>query len=150
MGLTEMKDGQSAYAIFRLAMGVNIFIHGVVRIGGSGVHDFASKTAQSFLPTFLPGWSVFAFLIVLPFAEATLGALMALGLFTKWSLIAGNLLMVLLILGTALRSDWTTLGVQMIYSIAYYLLLSHINRNRLSLDALLFRKGSLSDVQPER
>jgi uncharacterized membrane protein YphA (DoxX/SURF4 family) len=92
-----MKGRWIAYAIFRLALGVNIFIHGVVRISGSGVHDFASKTTQSFLPTFLPIWSVFAFLIVLPFVEAALGALIALGLLTKWSLIAGSLLMVLLI-----------------------------------------------------
>jgi thiosulfate dehydrogenase [quinone] large subunit len=145
-----MRDRQTAYAIFRLAMGVNIFVHGVVRIFGSGVHDFASKTAQSFLPTFLPSWSVFGFLIVLPFAEAASGAFMALGLFTKWSLIAGNLLMVLLILGTALRSDWATVGVQMIYSMAYYLLLSNVRQNDLSLDALLFRERSRSVVQPER
>jgi thiosulfate dehydrogenase (quinone) large subunit len=93
-----MKGRWIAYAIFRLALGENIFIHGVVRISGSGVHDFASKATQSFFPTFLPIWSVLAFLIVLPFVEAALGALMALGLLTKWSLIAGSLLMVLLIL----------------------------------------------------
>jgi thiosulfate dehydrogenase [quinone] large subunit len=136
-----MKDRWTAYAIFRLALGVNIFIHGVVRISGSGAHEFASKTTQSFLPTFLPIWSVFAFLIVLPFVEAALGALMALGLLTKWSLVAGSLLMVLLIFGTALRSDWATLGVQMIYSITYYLLLSHLRQNELSVDAFFLRKG---------
>jgi thiosulfate dehydrogenase (quinone) large subunit len=70
-----------------------------------------------------------------------LGPLIALGLFTKWSLLAGSLLMALLIFGTALRSDWATPGVQMVYAIVYYLVLSHLRRNELPLDAFFFRKG---------
>jgi thiosulfate dehydrogenase [quinone] large subunit len=140
-GSHETNDHWIAYGIFRLALGVNIFIHGVVRIFGLGVHDFATKTAQSFPPTVLPTWSIFAFLILLPFVEAVLGALIAIGLFTRWALITGSIVMVLLILGTALRSDWATVGVQMIYSITYYILSSHLERNRLSLDSLLLRQG---------
>jgi thiosulfate dehydrogenase [quinone] large subunit len=49
--------------------------------------------------------------------------------------------MVLLIFGTALRSDWATLGVQMIYSITYYLLLSHLRQNEFSVDAFFLLKG---------
>ena len=140
-GSDKIRDHWIAYGIFRLALGINIFTHGIVRIFGSGPRDFASKTAQAFLPTFLPPWLVFAFLIVLPFVETVLGALMALGLFTRWSLILGSLVIVLLIFGTALRSDWATVGLQMIYSISYYFLLSHLGRNVLSLDTLLSRKG---------
>jgi thiosulfate dehydrogenase [quinone] large subunit len=137
LGSIVIRDRCIAYGIFRFALGVNIFIHGIVRIFGSGPKDFASKTTQSFLPTLLPMWLVFGFLVVLPFVETALGALIAMGLFTRWSLIVGGLLMVLLIFGNALRSDWATVGVQMIYSISYYLLLSHLGRNGLSLDALL-------------
>lgn len=138
-GSTVIKDRWIAYGVFRFALGVNIFIHGIARIYGSGPRDFASKTAQSFLSTFLPAWSVFAFLIVLPFVETVLGALIAMGLLTRWSLIVGSLVMVLLIFGTALRGDWATVGVQMIYSISYYLLLCQLDRNRLSLDTRLSR-----------
>jgi len=73
--------------------------------------------------------------------ETVLGALIAMGLFTRWSLVVGSLVMVLLIFGTALHSDWATVGTQMIYSISYYLLLSYLDRNGLSLDTLLSRKG---------
>ena len=36
------------------------------------------------------------------------------------------LLMAALILGTALIEDWNTLGIQMIYVVVYYLLLTNL------------------------
>jgi hypothetical protein len=42
-----------------------------------------------------------------------------------------------LVFGTALRSDWNTVGVQMIYAITYYFLLVHRSSDRFSLDTLL-------------
>jgi hypothetical protein len=59
-----------------------------------------------------------------------------LGLFTRWALTLGGLLITALIFGTALRSDWTTVGIQMIYAITYYLLLLNRVDNAFSLDAL--------------
>jgi hypothetical protein len=44
--------------------------------------------------------------------------------------------MICLIFGTALQSDWTTVGVQMICSIGYYLLLFYRRYNVISLDSL--------------
>jgi hypothetical protein len=44
-------------------------------------------------------------LMVLPFAEFVLGDLITLGLFTRWALTLGGLLIAALIFGTALRSD---------------------------------------------
>jgi hypothetical protein len=43
-----------------------------------------------------------------------------------------------LIFGTAMRSDWPTVG-QLIYSIRYFLLLFHRRYDVLSLDSLLRR-----------
>ncbi len=131
-------DRQLAYLVFRLTLGINILVHGAGRIFGPGAEAFASTTAAEFSKTALPSGMVHAFLIVLPFAEVVLGALLTLGLFTRWTLTLGGLMITALVFGTAMRSDWTTVGVQMIYAITYYLLLLHRSANRFSLDALWF------------
>lgn len=130
-------DRQLAYLIFRLTLGINILVHGAGRIFGPGADAFATTTAAEFSKTALPAGLVHAFLFVVPFAEAALGLLTTLGLFTRWALALGGLLIAALVFGTAMRSDWTTVGVQMIYAITYYLLLVNRSANHLSLDGLI-------------
>ncbi|MGA9631887.1 MAG: DoxX family protein [Candidatus Acidiferrales bacterium] len=140
MSLDEMaRDRGMAYGIFRLALGINILIHGAGRIFGQGVVGFAAKTAEEFGATALPHWAVYGFLLAVPFIEAALGSLLTLGLFTRWALVAGGLLMIGLIFGTAMRSDWPTVGIQMIYSITYFLLLFYRRHNVFSVDSLVTR-----------
>jgi thiosulfate dehydrogenase [quinone] large subunit len=133
-------DRKLAYVVFRLSLGTTVLIHGSDRIFGPGVESFASKTASQFAGTPLPPALVHAFLIVLPFAEFTLGSLIVAGLFTRWALTLGGLLMTTLIFGTSIRGEWPTIGTQLIYSITYYFLLLHRADNGFSLDALLGRK----------
>jgi thiosulfate dehydrogenase [quinone] large subunit len=83
---------------------------------------------------------VYAFLVVVPFAELVLGVLTTLGLLTRWALALGGLLITALVFGTAMRSDWNTVGIQMTYAITYYFLLAHRSSNRFSLDALWARR----------
>lgn len=130
-------DRQLAYVVFRLTLGINILVHGAGRIFGPGADAFATTTAAEFSKIPLPAGIVHAFLFVLPFAELVLGALTVLGLFTRWALLLGGLMITVLVFGTAMRSDWNTVGVQMIYAITYYFLLVHRSSNRFSLDALL-------------
>jgi len=130
-------DRQLAYAVFRLTLGINILVHGAGRIFGPGAESFATTTAAEFSKTALSAGLVHAFLFVLPFAELILGVLTTLGLFTRWVLALGGLMIAALVFGTAMRSDWNTVGVQMIYAITYYLLLVNRSYNRFSLDALL-------------
>jgi thiosulfate dehydrogenase [quinone] large subunit len=129
-------DRKLAYLVFRLSLGINLLIHGASRFLGTGVDAFSAKTTTEFAGTPLPAGLVHAFLAVLPFAEFILGGLTTLGLFTRWALTLGGLLITALIFGTALRSDWTTVGIQMIYAITYYLLLLNCADNAFSLDAL--------------
>ena len=133
-------EAQLAYGIFRLTLGINILIHGVGRIFGAGAAEFAAKTSAEFSGTALPAGLVHLFLVVLPFAEAILGALITLGLFSRWALALGALLMAALVFGTSMRSDWNIVGIQMIYAITYYLLLTNVRHNRFSLDTLLARR----------
>ena len=97
-------DRKLAYVIFPLSLGINMLIHGSGRFLGPGVEAFSSKTTIEFAGTPLPAGLVHAFLIVLPFAEFIVGSLITLGLFTRWVLALGSLLITALIFGTALRS----------------------------------------------
>lgn len=139
--MTDSLDRQLAYVMFRLTLGINILVHGAGRILGPGAEAFASTTAVEFSKTALPAGLVHTFLIVLPFAEVVLGVLTTLGLFTRWALTLGGLLITVLVFGTAMRSDWNTVGVQMIYAITYYLLLVNREENRFSLDALFSKQN---------
>jgi thiosulfate dehydrogenase [quinone] large subunit len=135
-------DRRLAYGVFRFTFGINILIHAAGRLFGAGAAGFAAKTSNEFAGTPLPHGVVSAFLIVLPFAEAVLGVLLILGLFTRWTLVLGGLLIAALVFGTALRGDWTTVGIQMIYAIIYYLLLRNLADNYFSVDTLLRRSRS--------
>jgi thiosulfate dehydrogenase [quinone] large subunit len=84
---------------------------------------------------------VHSFLVFLPYAELILGVLITVGLLTRWGLALGGLLMTALVFGTSLRSDWATVGLQMVYVLLYYLLLVNIGDNYFSLDRLFGNKG---------
>jgi len=113
---------------------INILLHGATRIG-SGVGAFAPQLAQQFEKTILPRPLVLAFATVLPFTEALVGLLLCLGWLTRLALVAGGLMTVVLVFGTALRSQWDILTQQMVYAVIYYLLLWTLAYNRWSLDA---------------
>ena len=128
------SDKALAYGTFRLSLGINELMHGLVRL--PILITFAANTAKNFESTVLPGWFVYAFGLILPFLEALLGVALILGLLTRWALVAASLLMATLIFGTALRADWATVGLQMIYVIAYFLALLFMDHNRYSLDRI--------------
>jgi len=133
-------DHGVAFAIIRLTLGINILLHGLTRIFGlGGAEAFATKTAPQFSGTPLASGLVFAFLVAVPFVEAILGLLTTLGLFTRWALALGGLLITTLVFGTAFRSDWASVGNQMIYALTYYLLLSNCRQDEFSLDSVFRR-----------
>ena len=132
-------DRRAAYAILRLARGVNMLLHGLVRLPHMAA--FVNGMATQFQATVLPGFAVKSFGWVLPFAEGLIGLLLVLGWRTRQALVAGGLVMAALIAGTSLRSDWPTVGIQMVYSAIYYLLLRDASHNGFSLDGWLGRRG---------
>ncbi|WPB79621.1 DoxX family membrane protein [Archangium violaceum] len=126
-------NAHAGYLLLRLALGINLLGHGLVRIGDPGA--FADTLVRLFASTWLPSPLVRLFALMLPFIETALGVLITLGLLTRSALFAGGLLMVSLIFGTALRSDWETLGLQMIYAALYAALMASARFNALSVDA---------------
>ncbi len=134
-GNVEFRNRRMAYAIFRVTLGLNIFLHGFVRIL-TGPSAFEAQTEKLFSNTFLPAGQVHFFLSILPYIEAAVGSLVVVGLFTFWALVAGALLMLVLIFGTAARQDWTTVGIQTAYGLFYYFLISRNQDNWLAIDCL--------------
>lgn len=128
-----------AYCIMRISLGINIFVHGFIRLGNN-YEKFIASTTQMFSSSFLPFWSVNFFAHVIPIAEFIIGFLLILGLFTEVTAIGGSILMMLLILGMGVLQKWDALGAQMIYVLFYFLTLFLLEYNRYSLDRI-YRKS---------
>lgn len=111
-------------------------MHGISRIL-AGVGIFAAGLEKQFAAMPLPDFAVSAFGHALPWAEASIGLLILIGGATRTVLVAGALLMIVLTFGTALHQDWQVAGLQLIYAIAYALLIAFRRFNSLSLDRLL-------------
>jgi thiosulfate dehydrogenase [quinone] large subunit len=128
-----------SYALLRIALGLNICLHGVVR-WSAGLTHFARSLVGMFQETPLPAWSVYGFGSVLPVVEAIIGASILLGFQTRRALISGSVLMLLLTVGSTLRQDWPTVGIQLTYSLVYSLLLAGVRFNSYAVDGLLGNK----------
>ena len=128
-------DRALARALLRLALGLNLVVHGLVRL--RILQQFAGGMARDFSATILPASLVRLFALSLPFAEAAIGALLLVGLWQRLVLCAGMLLMMALVLGTALQQHWDVLTQQMVYLSIYAALLATRSWDRWSLDALI-------------
>jgi thiosulfate dehydrogenase (quinone) large subunit len=130
-----------AYGILRLSFGMNIMLHGASRLlAGPSAFDTYLNHYFEHTPL-MPKGLLPIFGAVLPPVEAALGALLLLGLLTRFALIAGGLVMTVLVFRTNLAQDWNVAGLQLIYCFLYYYLLRHRREgNALSLDAWLLRK----------
>ncbi|HEX4385153.1 MAG TPA: MauE/DoxX family redox-associated membrane protein [Myxococcales bacterium] len=126
-------DQQLARALLRLGMAVDFIVHGAVRM--PILSKFADGLARDFAPTILPAPLVHAFALAVPFAEAALGLLLLIGLKQRAVLVAGALLMIVLMGGTALLQRWDVLTQQLIYLGVYAVLLATRSWDRWSLDS---------------
>jgi thiosulfate dehydrogenase (quinone) large subunit len=128
-----------AYTILRLSFGANIMLHGVSRLL-AGHAAFLAYLNHYFEKTpLVPASLLPAFAWVLPPVETILGLLLVLGLFTRFALIAGALVLTALVIGTNLAQDWNVAGLQLIYAFLYYYLLVHRHRNAVSIDGMMSR-----------
>ncbi|GAB4022397.1 DoxX family protein [Spirosoma koreense] len=127
-----MNTSQLAQLVMRIGLGINMLMHGLVRI--PKLSAFVAKTSAGFAQTILPTLLTKAFLYTLPFVELTSGLLILLGgQFGKWGYFIGGLTIGALLFGTTLKEDWTGAGNQLIYVIAFYLALRGLDtssRNR--------------------
>jgi thiosulfate dehydrogenase (quinone) large subunit len=127
-----------AYALLRIAFGVNFAGHGLIRIY-NGVGSFAAVTTEHMAKSPLPRAFTFGFGHAIPFLEAILGLTLILGLFTRISLACGAIFMMLLTIGVTANQQWDLASQQLLYSVVFFLLLFFLDENNLSLDNVLRR-----------
>ena len=134
------SDSVIAYTLLRLSFGINIMLHGASRLL-AGRAGFLAYLNHYFEHTpLMPKSALPLFGTVLPVVEAVLGLLLFLGLATRFALIAGALVMMILVFGTNLAQDWNVAGLQLIYCFLYYYLLVHRRElNAFSFDSRFFR-----------
>src|ERR1700686_4108090 len=132
---------EGAYAVIRFTLGTTFLFHGITRFV-SGWFSVPDQMVQNFHNTFLPDFMVWPFALSVPPVEAVLGTLLCLGLFTRWTLIAGGLWMVALVFGTTIRQDYPTVAIQLLYALLFFVLQVWESSNRISLDALMSERRS--------
>ena len=120
--MRNVTGNQLAQLIMRLGLGINMAMHGLVRIPKLGA--FVAKTGAGFADTILPAVLTNGFLYALPVVELASGLLILAGSrFIKWGYFIGGLTIAALLFGTTLKEDWGTAGSQVVYVIAFYLAL---------------------------
>ena len=137
MDTRPLMDRKLAYVMLRFTLGLGILMHGIIRL--PHLSAFADGMVKQFAETPLPAAVVRPFALNLVFAETIIGLLILLGLWTRWSLLLGAALISSLVFGTALRSDWDTLAIQMLYALIYAALIAGREYNSYSIDALIER-----------
>jgi thiosulfate dehydrogenase [quinone] large subunit len=130
-------DRKLGYLVLRFTLGLSILMHGLVRI--PHLQAFADGLVKIFADTPLPAVLVRPFGFALVFVETAVGLLLLLGLWTQEALLVGSAAMAALIFGTALRSEWDTVAIQLLYAAIYAALLAARAYNAYSLDAVLRR-----------
>jgi thiosulfate dehydrogenase [quinone] large subunit len=125
----------TTFLLLRLAVGASMFGHGLVRLPklNGFSHWMVGLYEKSMLPTAL----VTPFSYALPILEFLIGLFLVAGLFTRISLIAGALVMVILILGTTLIENWDAITSQLIHAAFFAILLHFIESNSWALDKVV-------------
>jgi thiosulfate dehydrogenase [quinone] large subunit len=129
-----------AYALLRIAFGINFAGHGLVRIY-NGVGVFVASTAEHLAKSPLPHSFILAFSYAIPFLEAVLGLTLVLGVFTRISLVCGAVFMMVLTIGVTSNQQWDLASQQLLYSLIFFLLLYLIEHNAYALDNYMYRSS---------
>lgn len=127
-----------AYALLRIAIGVNFAGHGLIRFH-IGVSQFASGTTEHLSKSPLPHGLILAFLYMVPFVEALVGLALIFGLGTRFALVISSVLMICLTIGVTSNQQFETAGTQLLYSFVLFALLFLVEYNELSLDRVFRR-----------
>jgi thiosulfate dehydrogenase (quinone) large subunit len=117
-----------------LSFGANILLHGLSRVLNGRPAFLAYLTHYFEHAHLVPAPMLPLFGAVLPWVETALGVLLVLGLFSRFTLIVGALVLTVLVIGTNLAQDWLVSGLQLPYCFIYYYLLIHLEQNTISLD----------------
>ncbi|SOU87075.1 DoxX family membrane protein [Tenacibaculum dicentrarchi] len=133
--MSKTTPQQTAFALLRITMGINFLGHGLVRF--SKLNGFRDWMVTTFQDSLIPSFTVSIWGTVLPFAEFGIGLLLILGLFTYRASITGAIVIIFLLFGSTLIENWDWAGIQMIYGLFFYFLISNTEKNCWSIDNLI-------------
>ena len=137
-----------AYALLRIALGVNFAGHGLIRIY-NGVGQFASTTAEHMSKSPLPHAFVLGFGYAIPWLEALLGLTLILGLGTRLALASGAVFIMALTVGVTSNQQWDVAGQQLLYSLVFFVLLFLIEWDGLSADSRIKHRRARASEGPQ-
>jgi len=126
-----MDNKQLAYFLARITLGINFFIHGLVRL--PKLESFANGVVKGFENTMLPEILVLPVAYAIPVVELILGLFLILGIITKKTLIGAAILIIFLIAGSAFKEDWGAVGTQMLYALYIFFLLFYQENERMAI-----------------
>ncbi|GAA4178289.1 hypothetical protein GCM10022218_28570 [Sphingobacterium ginsenosidimutans] len=91
--------------------------HGLVRLPKLNV--FSGWMVEFMQKSYLPQPLILGFGYALPFIEIIIGLLLLTGVFQRWALYAGLVLMAILIFGSTTIENWTAIDTQLLHA-AYF------------------------------
>lgn len=127
-----------AYTFLRLVFGINMFVHGLVRIGN--ISGFVDSQVGLYKDIAIPPLLIAIPAYLIPIVEFAVGLLLILGLQTRKALIANFLLMMTLMFGVCLLQKWDIAGSQLVYNLVLFILLAGCSFNLISVDNWLIRR----------
>lgn len=129
------------YALLRISIGLVIFFWGVQKFIG-GYSRFVAGIQNQFANSWLPGFAIHIFALLLPFTEVIFGALLVLGLFTLYAAALEAIFVMALNTGMQMSGDAATVANNLVYALILCALVFLIDYNAFSLDSKLNRRHS--------
>ncbi|SHI63670.1 thiosulfate dehydrogenase [quinone] large subunit [Mesonia phycicola] len=121
-----MNNNQLAFLLARITLGINFFLHGLVRI--PKLVNFANGVTKGFEDTLLPLILVKPMAYGIPIVEIILGILLTLGISSRKTLTATAVFIIILISGSAFKEDWGAINVQMLYALFVFFLIKNLSQ----------------------
>lgn len=134
---SEVTQRHVAFLVLRVAVGLSLTGHGLVRIPKLGA--FRDSMSEQFTSSIIPADLVSLAASALPIAELIVGVMIILGVATFIGLIGGSVLMISLIFGSTTIEDWPAIGDQLLHTFPLVALLASSRFNAYSVDHLLLQ-----------
>ncbi|HEV2297482.1 MAG TPA: DoxX family protein [Candidatus Acidoferrales bacterium] len=132
----RIEPRRLGYALLRISIGFVIFFWGVQKFI-SGYSRFVAGMQNQFANSWLPGFAVHIFALLLPFTEVIFGALLILGLFTLYAAALEAIFIMALSTGMQISGDAATVANNLVYTLILCTLIFLVDYNAFSLDCLL-------------
>ncbi|MEP5255305.1 MAG: DoxX family protein [Winogradskyella arenosi] len=128
---------KTSYLIVRLALGLSMFGHGLVRL--PKLEAFSQGLVKSFENSMMPEVLTLPFSYILPFGELIFGALLVIGLFTRVAVLGIAAILLALIFGSTLVENWGAITAQLVHVAFVAYLSHHIKDNSYALDRFVYK-----------